>query len=232
VANRNAVLISTRYDLLHNDAFAREQLRRLLEGEGNVSLTVADDYGTSALDDAGALVTYIAKTPPGEAEVATLRQFLERGGRWFALHTSNAVPPDCPLPRLLGSRFVTHPPYGPFRVDVTNTSDPLLAGVESFEVEDELYVCEQVDGLEVMLHARWGGEVRGVQVESADQPLMYRRRVGAGEVLYLALGHCNPAGVVVRDEVAAQRRGAWDSPVYRELVGRGVSWALENLPTV
>jgi type 1 glutamine amidotransferase len=229
VANRNAVLISTRYDLLHDDAFAREQLRRLLEDEGDVSLTVADDYGTSALDEAGTLVAYIAKTPPGEAEVAALQRFLERGGRWFALHTSNAVPPDCLLPRLLGSRFVTHPPYGPFRVGVTNRDDPLLAGIESFEVEDELYVCEQADDLEVLLHARWGGDVRGLEVEWADQPLMYRRRVGAGVVLYLALGHCNPAGVVVRDETVGQRRGAWDSPVFRKLVGRGVSWALENL---
>jgi type 1 glutamine amidotransferase len=229
VTNSTAVLIATRYDLLHDDAFAREQLRRLLEAESGVSLVVADDYSTPALDDAGALVTYIAKTPPGEAEVAAVQRFLERGGRWFALHTSNAVPPDCPLPRLLGSRFVTHPPYGPFRVDVTDGSDPILAGIEPFEVEDELYVCEQAEDLEVLLHARWGGDLRGLRVETADQPLMYRRRVGAGAVLYLALGHCNPAGVVIRDEIVGQRRGAWDSPVYRELVGRGVSWALAGL---
>jgi type 1 glutamine amidotransferase len=225
VNDRAAVLIATQYDQIHDDAFAREQLRDVLESVGGVSLTVADDYATPALDAADLLVSYIAKTPPGETEAARLQHFLERGGRWFALHTSNAVPAESPLPRVLGTRFLTHPPYGRFRVEVTESEDPLLAGIAPFDVEDELYVCEQHDGLDVLLHATWGGDVGSINVATAPQPLMYRRQVGAGAVLYLALGHCNPAGIITRGEVVGERRGAWASPVFRELVRRGISWA-------
>ncbi|MGE3986183.1 MAG: ThuA domain-containing protein, partial [Dehalococcoidia bacterium] len=223
--------IAARYDQLHDDAFAREELTRLLTAVEGVQLSVADDYGTPAIDAADLLVTYIAQTPPGGAEVAKLEAFLERGGRWFAIHTSNAVPPDCPLPRVIGSRFLTHPPYGPFQVEVTQPDTSLLEGIEPFDVEDELYVIEQADDLDVLLHARWGGEVRGLRVDEADQPLMYRRRVGAGEVLYLALGHCNPAGIVVQGVEVGQRRGSWQSRVFRELVRRGVEWAARGEET-
>jgi type 1 glutamine amidotransferase len=225
VTERPAVLIATRYDQIHDDAFARQQLRLLLE-EAGAQVAVADDYSTPAIDDARCLVTYIAKTPPGEAEAARVRRFVERGGRWFAMHTSNAIPADCRLPEILGSRFVTHPPYGPFRVEVG--ADPLLAGIEPFDVEDELYVCERADDLEVLLYARWGGTVRDIRVEIDDQPLMYRRRVGAGEVLYLALGHCNPAGVTTRGAAVAERRGSWVSPTVREIVRRGITWAVDR----
>ncbi len=227
MTERRALLIATRYDQLHDDAFAREQLSLLLNAvEGmQVTVTVVDDYASPAIETADLLVTYIARTPPGGAEVASLEAFLARGGRCFAIHTSNAVPPDCPLSRVIGSRFLTHPPYGPFRVDVTKPGDPLLAGIEPFDVEDELYVIEQAEDLEVLLHARWGGEVRGLRVDEADQPLMYRRRVGAGEVLYLALGHCNPAGIVVQGVEVGERSGSWQSPVFMELVRRGVEWA-------
>ena len=222
----NAVLIATRCDQIHDDAFAREQLSGILDGVENLEVTVADDYGTAALEMADVLVTYIAKHAPDDVETAAVRRFLERGGRWFAIHTSNAVDDGCPLPSVLGSRFLTHPPYGRFSVSVTKPDDPLLGGIQPFEVEDELYVIDAAKDIEVLLHARWGGEgARGMQFEEAARPMLYRRKVGAGEVLYLALGHCNPAGVITSDEAAPERRGSWQSPVFREIVARGIAWA-------
>ena len=226
VADRNAVLISSRYDVIHDDIFVRSELRVALEALDGVTVELADDYGTGALDDAGILVTYIARRAPDEAETAAVRRFLERGGRWFAIHTSNAVPEDCPLPSVLGSRFVSHPPYGRFQVGVTKPEDSLLQGIEAFETEDELYIIDAADDIEVLLHARWGGVApNGQRVEDSNQPMLYRRRIGAGEVLYLALGHTNPAGVVTRGEAVGERRGSWSSPVFRGLVARGIAWA-------
>jgi uncharacterized protein len=222
----NAVLIATRYDQIHDDAFAREQLSGVLAGIDGIEVTVAASYGTGALDSADVLVTYIAEHAPDEAETAAVQRFLERGGRWFAIHTSNAVDERCPLPSLLGSRFITHPPYGPFSVSVTKPDDPLLGGIEPFDVEDELYVIDAADDIVVLLHARWGGEgARDMHFEEANRPMLYRRKVGAGEVLYLALGHCNPAGVLTWGQAAPERRGSWQSPVFRAIVARGIAWA-------
>ena len=39
----------------------------------------------------------------------------------------------------LGSQFVAHPPIAPYRVEATQPEHPLVAGIEPFEADDELY---------------------------------------------------------------------------------------------
>ena len=39
----------------------------------------------------------------------------------------------------LGSQFVAHPPIAPFRVEATQPDHPLVAGIEPFDADDELY---------------------------------------------------------------------------------------------
>ena len=47
------------------------------------------------------------------------------------------------LMQTLGSQFIAHPPIAPYRVDNVKPGHPLVAGIESFEVEDErLYRVE------------------------------------------------------------------------------------------
>ena len=116
---------------------------------------------------------------------------LYAAGRWFALHASNSVRDNPHLPGILGSRFITHPPYLRYAVSITRADEPLLDGIGPFEVDDEMYVIEHAADIDVLLHSRWGGEAMGRHFDAADRPLMYRRRVGDGGVLYLALGHCN-----------------------------------------
>lgn len=213
----------------HDFDFARRRLLDALYEAGGIRTDVAQTYADGAALEAGdLLVSYTSQVPVAEANCAALRRFLERGGRWFALHASSSVAGNPHLPGILGSRFVTHPPYLRFGVSVTRPADPLLAGIGPFEVDDELYVLECADDLEVLLHARWGGEALGGRTFPEEQrPLMYRRRVGEGGVLYLALGHCNRPFDKPRPELPDQpdRRGPWDLPVFRELVARGVAWA-------
>jgi uncharacterized protein len=162
-----------------------------------------------------------------DAQCATLQRFLERGGRWFAVHASNSVRDNPHLPRLLGSRFLGHPPYTRFAVSITRPDDPLVAGIEPFEVDDEIYVIEHADDIEILLHTRWGGDAMGRPVEEGMRPLMYRRQVGEGGVVYLALGHCNRPFDKPRADApdSPDRRGPWGLAVYQELIRRGIAWA-------
>lgn len=221
------VIASAPPDDEHDPDFVRLRLLEVLYDLGGVRTEVAPDYGDQeAIDQAGMLVTYIARRSPDAAQCEAVRRFLERGGRWFALHASNAVGRGCDLPSLLGSRFLSHPPYGRFAVSLTAPGDPLLDGIEPFEVEDELYVMEASDDIEVLLHAHWSeAGPDGSSNEEEIRPLMYRRRVGAGEVLYLALGHCNRAGAVVAGQVVPNRAGSWGWPAFNKLVRRGLEWA-------
>lgn len=217
----------------HDFDFARRKLLDLLYEAGDIWTDVASTYDDGAAIEAGdLLVSYTSQVPVADAACAALRRYLEAGGRWLAIHASSSVRDNPHLPGILGSRFITHPPYLRYTVSVASPNDPLLEGIESFEVEDELYVIEQHAELEVLLQTTWGGEAMRQPFPEASRPLMYRRRLGQGGVLYLALGHCNRPFDKPRPEMpdAPDRRGPWALPVYQELLRRGIAWAARRRP--
>src|SRR2546429_5467553 len=145
----------------HDFDFARIRLAQALYDAGGIRTDGFNDYdNAAAIADADLLVTYTSQVPVGVEQCQALRDFLERGGRWFAIHATNSVRDNVHLPLLLGSKFITHPPYGHFTVSVAQAENPLIKGIESFEVDDELYVIEH-DEIEVLLSTRWGGEALG-----------------------------------------------------------------------
>jgi uncharacterized protein len=218
----------------HDFDFARRALLDALYGAGDMRTDVYNNYDAGpALEAGDLLVSYTSQVPVGDDQCVALRRYLERGGRWFAIHGSNSVRGNPHLPEILGSRFIAHPPYGRYSVTVSRPRDPLLAGLEpTFEVEDELYVIEQHADFEVLLETRWGGVAMSQSFPDAVRPLMYRHHVGDGGVLYLALGHCNRPFDVPRAGMpdAPDRRGPWAMPLYQELIRRGIDWAARRGP--
>src|SRR5882757_5253741 len=116
-----------------------------------------------AISAADFLVTYTCDVTPALHEQEALRAFVQRGGRWLALHGTNSIlrflksgKVDSPrwaphFMATLGAMFIAHPPVGPFRVTVANREHPLVRGVEPFETSDELYLMEIYGDLEVLL---------------------------------------------------------------------------------
>jgi type 1 glutamine amidotransferase len=211
----------------HDFDFARIRLAQELYALGNVYTDAATNY--DHVQEADFLVSYTSQVPVGDAECQALRAFVEQGGRWLALHASNSVRDNPHLPGILGSKFITHPPYLHYPVSITKPDDPLLEGItEPFEVDDELYIIEHADDIDVLLHTTWGGTALGNrEFPHAPRPLMYRRTVGQGSVLYLALGHCNRPIDKPRPDMpdSPDRRGPWELPVFKTLVQRGIRWA-------
>lgn len=219
----------------HDFDLARLRLAQALYDANGIRVDCFQNYEDEAAILAGdLLVTYTSQVAVSDAACATLQRYLEQGGRWFALHGSNSVLQNPHLPQILGTRFLSHPPYQRFTVQVTRPGDPLLEGIVPFDVEDELYCIENwTHDIEVLLHTRWGGEAfGGRKFEVADRTLMYRRRVGEGGVLYLALGHANRPYDKPFPHLPDQppHRGPWDLTVYRTLIERGVEWAAKRRP--
>ncbi len=219
----------------HDFDFARLRLGQALYDAYGIRTDCFQDYEDSAAILGGdLLVTYTSQVSISERASAAIRRYLEKGGRWFALHASNSVLDNSVMPKILGTRFVTHPRYRRFHVAVTAPNDPLLEGITPFEIDDELYCIENVTGdIEVLLETRWGGEALGGRtLEVEDRPLMYRRAVGDGGILYLALGHANRPYDKPFPHLPDQPdyRGAWDLPVYHTLIRRGVEWAAGRRP--
>lgn len=231
----------------HDIDYARLELLRLLAEHEEFRVRVQPDYeDTGALTEGSILVSYTCDVRPSEAAQHAIRGWVEGGGRWVALHGTNAAlqmggPDGVVAPRVfpswadtLGSQFVAHPPIHPYRVEVTDDDHWLVAGIEPFETDDELYLSEYADrdALEVLLHTDWQGEATGFAeadwTESPPlHPVMYLRPLGAGAVLYLTLGHCRGHYDMapVMDFYPRIERCSWERPAYHEILRRALRWA-------
>jgi hypothetical protein len=233
--------------MYHDIDHARLELLKLLAEHDVYRVRVQPDYEDADSIAAGSiLVSYTCNVRPSEDAQRTIREWVECGGRWIALHGTNAAldvgtPDGVDSPRVfplwadtLGSQFVAHPPIAPYPVEVTAPDHWLVEGIESFETDDELYLCEYADrdALVPLLHTRWSGEAKGF-VESdwtsgPDQHLvMYLRELGDGAILYNTLGHCRGHYdmVPILDYYPAIERCSWEQPAFYELLRRSLRWA-------
>ncbi len=207
----------------HDIDYARLRLLSMLESVAPTMTSVSGDYRDLEdwLPGSELLVTYVAGPFPDEAQCGRLREWIEAGGRWVALHGTSGgktVPlPDgqpgrmmqrAPHHELLGGFFLNHPPIRRFRVDVCDSGSPLTADLPaSFEVEDELYLIElsapseshvllttadlPVDAEAPRKFGFTYGEDTSVGPDGVTRPLAYMRSMGEGAVTYIGLGHCH-----------------------------------------
>lgn len=143
---------------------------------------------------------------------AGLSAHVTSGGGLLAMHGASICFDDWPQWRdLLGAAWrwdtSSHPPLdGPVDVRVAG-AHPIVAGVPGFRIVDEVYgFLDRTDDVDGLLFSAHGG---------ADHPLLWARRVGAGRVVYDALGHHVPS---------------YGVPEHREIVRRAALWAAGQLP--
>jgi type 1 glutamine amidotransferase len=227
----------------HDIDFARLELLKLLAEDPAIRVRVFEDYeAIAAIEAADMIVSYTCDIVPSLVAQEALRRWLERGGRWYALHGTSSIlrlldsglwdaPRWAPLfMDLLGNQFLSHPPIEPYRVTVADPGHPLVAGIEPFDTTDELYHLETHGDLHVLLETECTGPGTGF-VEAADapgaHPVFYIKRHGAGAVLYLTLGHCRGHYDLqpLADWWPTVDRCAWDLPVFHTLLRRGLAWA-------
>lgn len=230
----------------HDINFARLELLKLLAEHEDIRVEVGPDYSRIAeIEAADVLITYTCDVVPTAEQQAGLRRFLAKGGKWFALHGTNSIIRfledgriDCPdldgdLSDMLGSQFRAHPPICRYEIQVTDSTHPLTRGLKNFWVEDELYLGSVSPGNHTLLHTRWGGNCAPFVQEDwpeADHPVMYLRDHGPGQVLYLVLGHCRGKHDLrpLMEEYPHNERCSWQSPVFYELLRRGIRWSMKR----
>ncbi|HTO09847.1 MAG TPA: ThuA domain-containing protein [Myxococcota bacterium] len=226
----------------HDFDYARLELLKHLGADARVRTRVESDWSRAdAWSGADFLLTYTCDLRPTTAQADELARFVERGGRWFALHGTNSIleiegrKVACPrlAPRfmqVLGSQFLAHPPIAPYQVSITDPTHPLVKGIAPFETSDELYVSELHSPVQTLLETRFGGRTPGFEPcewPEESRPVLYLHEVGAGAVLYLTLGHCRGHYDMrpMVDYYPVVERGSWELPVFHELLRRGLAWA-------
>jgi type 1 glutamine amidotransferase len=232
----------------HDHDYARLRLLELL-AEQNVQASVANDFADIEkwLPVSRLLITYVAGPYPDAAQSRAIQHWLEKGGHWLGLHgTSGGRAERVEGVRqrrtvktehhaVLGSYFLTHPPFMEFRVDVID--HPITRGVgASFSVEDEPYFIElqDPDSTRILLTANYGpGAVSpsigtlyasdtSLLADGGTRVLGYTRKIGDGGVTYFALGHCHsPENRADRSSVI---RGAWEAEAFVTLLRNTIAW--------
>jgi uncharacterized protein len=240
----------------HDIDYARLRLLELLGEDEQIRTKVGQDYhDIDAICASDFLVTYTSDVRPTLEQQQRIRSWVEGGGRWFALHSTNAaLDPPSPYPGTfstprvfplfvdtLGSQFISHPAMDPYDVTVSVGAhdDPLIAGIGPFTVtQEELYLSEFYCDVTVLLETRWAGTTRGFTEGSWEvdepRPVMYRRPLGAGEVVYLTLGHRRSTWDMVDPPFDGEpfnkapwpriEYGSWPLPQFMELLRRGIRW--------
>ncbi|MGK2908292.1 MAG: ThuA domain-containing protein [Sphingobium sp.] len=238
----------------HDTNRVRAALLDLLGENELLRVRCSPDFGDgAALAETDFLITYTNNVFPEGDALPALDRFLDRGGRWLAIHGASAFtcfkPPavniggihlpgltDTPDSKpdymnLLGVRFVSHLAPQPYTVTLGPVPHAVTEGIEPFEVIDEPYILELRGKGEVLLEARYTGEapgyVEGPWLVDDARPQLIRHRHGAGEVMYLAPGHsCGKYDLrPFIDEISVQS-GPWASDAYVALVRRLLAWGV------
>lgn len=205
----------------HDHDYARLQILDVLQGHEHVHTTVAGDFTDIEkwLPECRFLITYVAGPFADDEQDRVIREWLEAGGRWLALHGSSggkaARDPNDPSRRrmvkssyhqTLGGFFINHPPVRKFRVDVADPSHALVQGLpSSWETIDEPYMIElqEPPQCHILLTSELGPDTtppgRGFAYDE-DTALMpdgktraigFVRQMGKGATAYFTLGHCH-----------------------------------------
>lgn len=226
----------------HDMDFARLEILRRLSAYPHLRIEVVAEYPEEArLDACDFVIAYTCNRAPSDTAQIAMRNHLERGGRWLALHASNAlytftdtgVTPrndKDPFFATLGSQFLAHPPACVFGVDIDDPDHPLVAGLQAFETFDELYLSRLIGAPRILLSTRFEGATPNFAQKtwSGDRrhPVLYLHQVGDGEVVYFSLGHARgrydaPHRAPI---LPTAEHSSWDTLAFNEILDRCLRW--------
>ena len=174
------------------------------------SLLRAADLGARAISDDLAdlnarhlarfdvILNFSSDREASEEQIGALLDAVEGGVGYLGLHGATATfRSSGAYGRLIGSRFLRHPPIRRFTVETLAPDHPVTTGIAPFEIEDELYeLGDQAGDIAVLAQAE-------------GHPMVYVRQHGRGRVCYIAPGH---------------DRRTLACPEYAQLVHQAIAW--------
>ncbi len=118
---------------------------------------------------------------------------------------------------MTGGQWVSHPGGDgiEYTVNITSKSNPIVAGIEDFQVRSEHYYLHIDPAIEVLATTRFPSvPYYHIANKPVDMPVAWTKMWGLGRVFYTSLGH--------HDDVFVS------APSAQEIVRRGMLWAAEG----
>jgi len=209
------VLIVTGVDYPGHDwRGTSRKLQEILTKDPQIEARIVEDIEILATDvifDYQVLVLHFKNYGPPRREADVYRNveaFVKRGGGLLLTHFACGAFEEWPefvriAGRVWDKNKRAHDPWGPFEVRIVDTEHPIVRGISSFEISDELYTCL---GGEENIHVL---AVARSRVDGQDYPMIFTRQLGEGRVVQSVLGH---------------DLRAYEPEVYQEILRRAVHW--------
>ena len=151
-----------------------------------------------------------------EQEAGLLAAVRERGvsvGGWHG-GMADAFRNNTEYQFMVGGQWVAHPGnIIDYRVNVTDHEHPITAGIADFDMRSEQYYLHTDPSNKVLATTTFNGD-HAQWIDGTVMPVVWTRSYGKGRVFYSSLGH------VIGD---------FDVPEAREIVRRGLLWAVDAL---
>jgi len=91
---------------------------------------------------------------------------------------------------MVGGQFVAHPDgIIDYTVNIAAPDDPIVAGLDDFQMHSEQYYMHTDPGNEVLATTTLEGRQSAPWVNGTVMPVVWKRAWGAGRVFYSSLGH-------------------------------------------
>jgi uncharacterized protein len=197
--------------LVHPNWLARRRLSALLAGTPGFSIQKAPSLEallTFPLENTAGIVLYIHHKRISSAALERLENFVTVGGGLAALHSASAsFKAEKSYFELLGGRFTGHGPVKEFRLLPAPKASATFAGIEGFDLRDELYHHEYDSSSQVQFYTQDNG---------VNEPVAWTRLHGRGRVFYCSLGHT--ASTLLLSG-------------FQALFRRGLEWSIKKDPT-
>lgn len=110
---------------------------------------------------------------------------------------------------MTGGQWVAHPgDIIDYKIDISNTSDPITAGISSFGYRSEQYFMHYDPSIEVLATTTFDGS-RFEEIDGVVMPVAWKRRYGKGRVFFSALGHVAEEFKVPQMATLFERGALW-----------------------
>ena len=197
---------------LHTPERSAQVVRDLLEAEGFV-VAVTGDYDALGAEDVGSNDLVVPVITDGVAPdgIGNLVTAVRAGTGLAGFHMGLATTfrACVPFRYMAGVYWVQHPGnIIDYRVDVTRSDHPIMAGIDSFAHRSEQYYLNFDPAVDVLATTTFSGEFHPWR-KNVVMPVVFTTLHDRGRVFYSSLGH-------TADELVG--------PV-REILRRGLLWA-------
>lgn len=198
------------------EVFAKKIASWLENQKANVTLSksTASYTDNELMQSLDLVIQHITMSEMSNRESKGLRDAIARGVGLAGCHggLGDSFRNDTEYQYMVGGQFVKHPGGQiDYEVTISNSTDPITAGINDFSLKTEQYYMHFDPNIEILATTSFSGQ-HDAWIDGVEMPVVWKKTYGKGRVFYSALGH---------SEDIFEIPEAWN------IMTRGIEWAVK-----